>query len=53
MWAKLKKGVQTVKVSGFRLPADEWARFRACSPALTPSEQLRIAIRQYTKNNGR
>jgi hypothetical protein len=53
MWAKLKKGVETIKVSGFRIPEDEWKKFRACSPALKPSKQLRLAIRQYIRGNAR
>ena len=46
MWKKLKKGVQNVRVN-VRVPSDEWEKFRACSPGLTASEQVRLAFKQY------
>ena len=52
MWAKLKKGVENAKVA-FRVPKDEWEKFRACAPALTSSEQLRLALRQYILENSK
>lgn len=53
MWAKLKKGVETMRAPAFRLPVDEWRKFRACSSGLTVSEALRMAVRLYIKENAR
>lgn len=50
MWTKLKKGVENIRVI-FRVPQDEWEKFRACSPTMTISEQVRLALKQYVVNN--
>ena len=52
MLRKLKRGDETIRIQ-FKVARTDWGEFRACAPGLSPSEQVRLALRQFVKNNKR
>lgn len=52
VYRKLKRGDETVRIQ-FKIAKTDWDAFRKAAPAVSPSEQIRIALRQFTTANKR